>query len=420
MSDQLAIHGGTPVREDPFDGPSHDYGDEDVEAAAEVIRSGFTSDKQEAFERAFAGRHGLRHGVTVNSGTSAMHTCVAALNPDPGAEIIVTPWTSGGSIIGLLLQNCVPVFADVDDTFTLDPADVEAKITPRTRAIIAVHLFGNPCDLAPLREIASCHNLVLIEDCAQAHDSEYQGCRVGTLGDIAGYSFGIKHLAAGGGGIVLTNDEDLWSRAVLFRDAALPRPNGPLEGRPYANYFLAPNYKINEMTAAVLLAQLGKLDGYIDRKISSARAIIDSVSDLGVITPQRVRPGDRHTYWVLSFTLDTDQLGCSAFDFAEAVAAEGVPFAGPYIGSGREGPLYRNPFLAKPDLYGDSRFPLDFGRDEPVDYEQVRCPNGEAIMGRGINLLMRPSLTDRDVEDAVAALRKVAEHYLSASGRDAT
>lgn len=413
MSETLAIHGGTPVRSDPFEGPSHDYGEDDVEAAAEVIRSGFTSDKREAFEQAFAARHGVRYGVTVNSGTSAVHTCVAALNPDPGDEIIVTPWTSGGSIIGLLLQNCVPIFADVDDTYTLDPADVESKITSRTRAIIAVHLFGNPCTMDPLREIAQRHDLVLIEDCAQAHDAEYQGKRVGTIGDIAAYSFGIKHLAAGGGGMVLTDDESLWERAVLFRDAALPRPGGPLEGRPYANYFLAPNYKINEMTAAVLLSQLPKLDSYIDRKIRSARTIIDGVDDLDALTPQRVRPGDRHTYWILSFTIDIDRLGCSAFDFAEAVSTEGIPFSGPYIGSGREGPLYRNPFLAKPDLYGNSRFPLDYGRDSAIDYEQARCPNGEAIMGRGINLLMRPSFSDRDVDDVVGALRKVAEHYLA-------
>ena len=413
MSNTLAIHGGTPVRKDPFEGPSHDYGEDDVEAAAEVIRSGFTSDKREAFEQAFAARHGVRYGVAVNSGTSAVHTCVAAMNPDPGDEIIVTPWTSGGSIIGLLLQNCVPVFADVDDTYTLDPADVESKITSRTRAIIAVHLFGNPCTMDPLREIAQRHDLVLIEDCAQAHDAEFQGKRVGTIGDIAAYSFGIKHLAAGGGGMVLTDDESLWGRAVLFRDAALPRPGGPLEGRPYANYFLAPNYKINEMTAAVLLSQLDKLDGYIHSKIRSARTIIDGVSDLGVLTPQRVRPGDRHTYWVLSFTIATDRLDCSAFDFADAVSAEGIPFSGPYIGSGREGPLYRNPFRVKPDLYGNSRFPLDYGRNAAIDYEQVRCPNGETIMGRGINLLMRPSFNDRDIDDVIRALRKVAGHYLA-------
>ena len=153
MGEQLAMQGGAPVRTLPF-GPSHYFGEEDIEALSEVINSGALGKgpKVAQFEREFAARHGVAHVVTVTSGTAAMHTCIGAINPDPGDEIIVTPWTSGGSIIGTLLHNCVPIFADVDDTYTLNPADVEAKITPRTRAIIAVHLFGNPCDMAALRE----------------------------------------------------------------------------------------------------------------------------------------------------------------------------------------------------------------------------------------------------------------------------
>ena len=413
MTERLALHGGSPVRSEPFEGPKHDYGKADINALAEVIHSEFKTGKPEAFEKAFAARHDVKHAVTVNSGTSAMHTCVGAINLDPGDEIIVTPWTSGGSIIGLLLHNCVPIFADIDDTYTLDPADVEAKITSRTRAIMAIHLFGNPCEMNALKDIAQRHDLFLIEDCAQAHFAEFQGRRVGTIGDIAGFSFGGKHLSAGGGGIVLTDNQSLWERAVLFRDAALPRLNGPLEGRPYANYFLAPNYKIGELTAAVLLSQLDKLDGYIESKIRAAHTIIEGVSDLDVITPQLVRQGDRNTYWLLGMTIDTERLGCSAYEFAEAVAAEGIPFSGPYIGSGRHGPLYRNPFLAKPDIYGNSKFPFDYGRETPVNYEQVRCPYGEALIGRGIGLNMRPSFSDRDLEDAVNALRKVTHHYLS-------
>lgn len=121
MTERLALYGGTPVRTEPFAARSHDFGEADIEALAQVIRADFMSGKREAFEASFAARHEVKHGITVNSGTSAMHTCVGAINPDPGDEIIVTPWTSGGSIIGLLLHNCVPIFADVDDTYTLDP-----------------------------------------------------------------------------------------------------------------------------------------------------------------------------------------------------------------------------------------------------------------------------------------------------------
>ena len=289
MGERLAIDGGTPVRTAPF-GPGHDFGDEDIAALSEVIRSGNLSRGSwtDRFQEEFAARHGVKYAVAVNSGTSALHTCVAAVNPDPGDEIIVSPWTSGGSIIGSLLHNCVPVFADIDDTYTMDPEDVESKITSRTRAIIAVHLLGNVCDMGALRDIAKRHDLFLIEDCCQAHFAEYQGQTVGTLGDIAGFSFGGKHLSAGGGGMVLTNNRSLWERAVLFSDAALPRANGPHEGRPYANYFLAPNYKMGELIAAVLLVQLEKVDGYIENKIRAAQNIIEGLSDLEEVVPQRV------------------------------------------------------------------------------------------------------------------------------------
>jgi len=416
MSDTLAIYGGTPVRTRPF-GPSHEFGEEDIAAVTEVLRSGEVGrgDTVAQFEAAWAARHGLRHAITVNSGTSAMHVCVDAINPDPGDEIIVTPWTAGGSIIGALLQNSVPVFADIDDTYNIDPSDVERKITSRTRAIIAVHLFGNPCDMAALQEIAKRHNLFLIEDCAQAHLAEYQGQLVGTLGDIGGFSFGGKHLSAGMGGAVVTHNEVLWERALLARDVALPRGDGPYAGRPYANYFLAPNYRITNLIAAILLVQLNRLDDYIATKIRAAHQLIDALADIEEITPQRVRPGDRHTYWSMGFTLDTERMGCSSWEFAEAVNAEGISLlSGPYIGTGRQGPLYRNPFLAEPNCYGRTRFPFDYGRGKPVDYRQVECPYGEALLGRGITLSMR-LFSEEDVEDIARAIRKVATYYLKQS-----
>ena len=151
-----------------------------------------------------------------------MHTCVAAMNPNPGDEIITTAWTSGGSILGLLLQNCVPIFADIDDTMCLDPVDVEKKITSRTKAILVVNLFGNIANVRELRKIADKHGIYLIEDCCQSHFSEDNGITAGSLADIAGVSFGGKHLNIGGGGMVLTNNTALWERAILFHDAALP------------------------------------------------------------------------------------------------------------------------------------------------------------------------------------------------------
>jgi dTDP-4-amino-4,6-dideoxygalactose transaminase len=230
------------------------------------------------------------------------------------------------------------------------------------------------------------------------------------MGHIAGFSFGGKHLSAGMGGAVLTNDPVLWERALLFSDAALPRTPGPYAGRPYANYFLAPNYRINDLIGAILLNQLKKVDGYIERKIWAADRLNAALSTIPEITLQRVRPGDRHTYWNYGFTVDTTALGVDAWTFAAMVTQEGIPLSGPYVGSGKEGPLYRNPFLAEPNLYGRSRFPFDYEREKPIDYRHAAgtCPNGEAMMLRNCNMSMRPSFTDEDIYDVIAAVTKVA------------
>lgn len=131
------------------------------------------------------------------------------------------------------------------------------------------------------------------------------------------------------------------------------------------------------------------------------------------VTAQKVRPGDRNTYWVLGLTLDTDLLNCSASEYAEAVSAEGVKIGGPYVGGGRQGPLFRNEFLATPNLYGRSRFPLDYQRARPVDYRQTRVPYGEELMARGVTLSMRPSFSEEDVGDIIHAMRKVADAFKS-------
>lgn len=413
MDERLAIDGGTPVRTRPFP-PHYNYDDADIALVTEVIRSGNVAKgpKVAEFGRLFASRHGVKRAFLVTSGTAAMHVCVAALDPQPGDEVIVSPWTSGGSFIGAMLHNCVPVFADIDDSYNLDPRDVEAKITPRTRAIIAVHLFGNPCNMDALLDIARRHNVALIEDCCQALLSEYQGKVVGSIGDIAGYSFSGKHISVGSGGVVLTDREELWRRAVLFADGALPRADSPLAGQPYANYFLAPVYRYNDLVAAVLLAQMGKIDGYIANKIRAAQQIQAGVADIAELMPQKVRPGDRHTYWVLGFTIDTQRLSCDAWQFAEALRMEGIPDAyGPYIGSGREGPLYRNPFIANPEFYGPDKGFTFYRRDQPLDVRQVECPYGEALMCRGVLLTIRQSFSEEDVADIIKALRKVATHY---------
>ena len=413
MNDKLALFGGRPVLSDPIYFAGHDFGEDDIEVISKVIKSGEIGIGPEvkAFENEYANRYGIKYGISVNSGTSALHTCVAAMNPDPGDEIITTAWTSGGSIIGLLFQNCVPVFADIDDSYCLDPLDVERKITARTKAILVVNLMGNMANVRKLREIADRHNIFLIEDCCQSHFAEDNGIIAGSIADISGFSFGGKHLNLGGGGMVLTNNKTLWERAILFRDAALPRNDGPAEGKPYANQFLAPNYKMNDIMAAMGRNQLKKVDGYVQSKIKSAKNIIDGLKNIKEITPQKVRDGVTHTYWSLSFTIDTAILNCTATEYAEAVSAEGIPTSGPYLLTPEIGPLNKNPFLSKPDLYGKSKFPLDYNREIQVNYKETKLPYGNQLMSRNVNFDMTPSYDDNYIEKVIEAHHKVVNHY---------
>ena len=415
MTDKLALFGGKPVLSEPLEFKGHDFGIDDINVITEVIKSGEIGNgpQVKAFETEYANRYGIKHGVSVNSGTSALHTCVAAMNPSPGDEIITTAWTSGGSIIGLLFQNCVPVFADIDDSYCLDPVDVERKITPRTKAILVVNLMGNMADVRKLRAIADTHNIFLIEDCCQSHFAEDNGIIAGTIADIAGFSFGGKHLNLGGGGMVLTNNTALWERAILFRDAALPRDGGPAEGIPYSNQFLAPNYKMNDIMAAMGRNQLKKVDGYVQSKIKSAQQIIDGLSDIQELAPQKVRKGVMHTYWSLSFTIDTNTLKCTAPEYAEAVSAEGIPTSGPYLLTPNIGPLNKNPFLSKPDLYGNSKFPLDYNRETPVNYNETKLPYGDQLMSRNINFSMTPNYNDEYIGKIIDAHHKVTNYFRS-------
>jgi perosamine synthetase len=413
MAEKLAIAGGTPVRSGEY-GPQHIFGEEDVEAVTEVIRSGVLGKgpKVREFEAAWAARHGAEHAITATSGTAAMHVAAGALDLDPGDEIITTPLTAGGSIIGLLLQNCVPVFADVDETYNIDPKDVEAKITSRTRAIWVTHLYGNPCDMDALKAVADKHDLYLVEDCCHAPLAEYKGQIVGTLGDIGGFSFGGKHLSGGVGGAVVTNNDSLWERAVIFSDVALPRAKGPWEDRPYQHYFLAPNYRMSDLTAAVLLSQLGKLEDYVENKVRAAKDINAGIADVEGIVPQPVRPDDRSTYWVWGATLSDEAFTCSAQEFVDALVAEGLyDFLGPRGLNGRAALMNNNPFLSEPHLYGRSHTPLDIGRDRPYDYKKVSLPIAEDQARRRIFFQVRPTYTEDDVGDIIYAIRKVAIHY---------
>ncbi len=264
-------------------------GAEERAAVLEVLDSGYLvqGPRVQAFETAFAAYCGVRHAIAVSSGTTALHVALLAAGVGPGDEVITTSFTFIASANAILMTGARPVFADIEpDTFNLDPDAVAAAITPRTKAILPVHLFGQPCDMEALNALARRHGLIVIEDACQAHGAELHGRRAGSLGLAACFSFyPTKNMIAGEGGMVTTNDDALAERARLIRSHGSPQR--------YHHDMMGYNYRMMDLTAAIALVQLGRLEAWNEQRIANAAYL--SAHLTGVVTPA-VRPGVRHVF----------------------------------------------------------------------------------------------------------------------------
>ncbi|MGN9782690.1 DegT/DnrJ/EryC1/StrS family aminotransferase [Nonomuraea sp. ZG12] len=337
-------------------------GDEEVAAAERVIRSGMLNSvwgtEARSLEREVAELYGVRHAVACSSGTAALHLAVVAAAPDPGDEIITTPITDFGTVAPILAQNAVPVFADVDPSDgNLDPDAVEKLIGPRTRAIMAVHLFGAAARVAELRALADRHGLALIEDCAQAWLTELPtGSLAGTAGDVACLSLQQwKHITCGDGGLALTDDDELARRMRLFSDKGWDRA----AGRSYVAFGL--NYRMTELQAAVARAQLAKLPEVVAARRRTALRLLEALEGLpGVRLP---RP-QGHSWWLFPLVLP----GGGAPELAERLREAGIPARAGYL----EQPLNRAPVWDAP-VYGASHYPLE-------GYAPRSCPEAERMV----------------------------------------
>ena len=246
------------------------------------------------FERQFSFDYGVPYGVASTSGTAAIHVALGALDLDPGDEVITAPITDMGTIIPILSQGAIPVFADVDGTLNMAPASVEKCITSRTRAIIVVHLFGNPCDMDAMSAIAKRHNIPLIEDCSQAHWTHYKDRLVGTIGDIGCFSFQqSKHMTTGDGGMTITSNQAYYERMKLFADKGYARKGWG--ARSYL--FHAPNYRMTELVGAVGLAQLGKVKAVVEKRRELGEHLTSLLRRIDGVEPAPVTEGARHSYW---------------------------------------------------------------------------------------------------------------------------
>jgi len=344
----------------------------------------------------------LKHIYTCSSGTAALHMAVAAAGIGPGDEVITSPITDMGTVIGILFQQAVPVFADLGaNTYNLDPADVKRRITSKTKAIIAVHLLGNPCDLDALKALADEHHLVLIEDCAQAWGAKYRGRPIGTIGHLACFSLqNSKHVTCGDGGMVAAGDDRFGARLRSFGDKGFDRIGREDYG------ILATNYRMSEPQAAVAAAQLTRLESIASRRAQLGSLLTGKIKNIPGIQPHEVHPQDRCVYWHHMLRLRPEAFRCDRAGFIKALIAEGVPASASIM----QGPLYKKAVFQNHSFFA-GRWPIRELGLTSMDYTKHTCPEAEAIYQTGIHLTLHEGMTEDYILGAARAIEKVARHF---------
>jgi 8-amino-3,8-dideoxy-alpha-D-manno-octulosonate transaminase len=409
--DKLAIDGGVPVRKNqlryrPY-GPQY-YDDVEKTELMDVLESKHPfrwwgkESKTLQFEQAYAKHIGVKHALGVTSGTTALVTAVAALEVGPGDEVILPAWTWYADYDAIVLAGALPVFVEIDNSFDIDPKKIEAKITPRTKAIMAIHLQGCPADMDPILEIARKHKIRVLEDCAQCLGGKYKGKYVGSMGDIGINSFQLsKSITSGEGGAVVTNDSEIFERAVRFHDVGSIRTpyKEALKGGVIAA-FASCNFRMNEFTGAVLKGQLQKLETICSGLRKNSRIVREGIADL---------PGLK-----LRGTADQGgDLGVGVFvdmgtrerrdQYLRAMRAEGVSAAGP--GGSVILPIDKrieNKVTLHPDWPS-----FNSPQGKAIRYGAESCPRTIDILGRHAGVIMDPNFTEKDLSDAIRAIRKV-------------
>lgn len=359
------------------DATGRTLGRKELALLAGAIRSGvLTSTKGEfvkTLEHRFAGILGAGHAYACSSGTAAIHTALAAIDPEPGDEVVTTPITDMGALTPILYQGAIPVFADVEErTSNVSARTIEPCLSGRTRAIIVTHLFGNPCAMGEIMELARSRGIPVIEDCAQAYLARCDGRPVGTIGAIGCFSLQQgKHITTGEGGLVVTDDEALARRMFLFINKAWgygdPAPD---------HYFIALNYRMSELQGAVAVAQLDKLEEVVRARISSADQLTERLRGLPGIETPWVDPRDVHTYWKYCLRVDGRAIAGGAPGLARLLKERGISSAPRYI----QKPAFQCQVFREQRTFGTSRFPFTLARPEAVDYARDRFPGTFAAL----------------------------------------
>ncbi|MBW4660912.1 MAG: DegT/DnrJ/EryC1/StrS family aminotransferase [Drouetiella hepatica Uher 2000/2452] len=378
-------------------------GAEEIALVTEAIRSGtLTSTKGtfvKALEQKFADLLGVKYAYACTSGSAAVHTAIAAIDPEPGDEIITTSITDMGALTPILYQGAIPRFADVDPcTWNVTAETIAKCITERTKAIIVTHLFGNPCNMTEIMALANSRNIPVIEDTAQAFLARHGDQYVGAIGAIGCFSLQQgKHITTGEGGIVATNDDALARRLFLYINKAFgygdPKPD---------HYFIALNYRMNELTGAVALAQLGKLEGVVERRWIAAVKLTEKLQDIPGIETPHIDSNNVHVYWKYCLRVDGSVIKDGAVGLAKKLKEEKGIFSAPrYI----QKPAFQCEIFEKQRTFGNSRFPFTLAQPEAVDYSPALFPGTFEGLEKVLVLPWNEAYTDEHIDYIADAIK---------------
>jgi dTDP-4-amino-4,6-dideoxygalactose transaminase len=416
--DRLAIDGGTPARHRP-DPPMYPGGmlidRKEEEAVLEVMRSkrlfryygpGETSSKAAELESAFAAKTGAGHALAVTSGTAALICGLQGIGVGPGDEVIVPAYTWIASAEAVLAVGAVPIMAEVDETLTLDPQDVETRITPYTKAIMPVHMRGAPCRMDELMTVARRHGLVVIEDTAQADGGSYKGRQLGSIGDVGCFSLQFnKIITSGEGGMVITNDEEVWKRAVMFHDVS----GGRRYRFPENEILWGINFRMPELLAAVALVQLGRLDGLIDAMRARKRMLragMEPVARRKGISFRASADAEGDAAVALVFFADSPP---TAARVTEALRAENISASVMYRPDRVDYHIYSHwAQVMEQRTWTAKGGPWRWAQRE-IHYSPDMCPRTLDLLGRAVHLDVNPALTNEDVEETIDGVSRVLD-----------
>jgi len=409
---KLAIEGGKPVRKEPM--PDRVMFDErEKRVVLELMEGGmkqstakfldrYAGENVDKYENDFARYFGVKFATAVSSGTAAVHSAVASLDLEPGSEVITSPITDPGTVMPILVQGLIPVFADVDfETLNITSETIEKVITERTKAIIPVHLAGVPCEMDKIMKVAKKYKLKVIEDCAQAHGSIYKNKYAGTFGDIGAFSLmSGKHMTSGGqGGMVITNKEKYYWNAKRFADRG--KPFGIKN--PKGNVSLGLNYRVTEIEAAIGRVQLKKLKKIADKRYQIVEKLRKEFLNLKAFSLWKKHENSKPNYWFCFVKVDKEKLKVDKWKVAEALKAEGIPAGAHYVI-----PMYENPFVKKRKTFGKSGYPWNSYRPN-IKY---KCPVAEKSLNSHITLYIHENFTEKEIKDILDAFEKVEKAYL--------